>query len=124
MKKLRRLVTQRRKLRVFVRKGIRKNIISYYFSAFTINSTTTCVRRPSRFGGSQISVHRLKTIYYLTIVLKIKEVTNFASENLKGIRKNIVSYYSSAFTINSTTDHGAEFHDAIASCYFNCMLIN
>ena len=27
-----------RKVRVFVWKGIRKNIISYYFSAFTINS--------------------------------------------------------------------------------------
>ena len=95
MKKLRRLVTQRRKVSVFVRKGIRKNIISYYFSAFTINSTTTCVRRPSRFGGfggSQISFHRLKTIYYSTIDLKIKEVTNSASENLKVIRKNIISY--------------------------------
>ena len=27
-----------RKVRVFVWKGIRKNIISYYFSAFTVNS--------------------------------------------------------------------------------------
>ena len=41
MKKLRRLVTQRRKVRVFVRMGIWENIISYYSSAFTINSTTT-----------------------------------------------------------------------------------
>ena len=36
--KLRRLLLKRRKVRVFVWKGIRKNIISYYSSAFTINS--------------------------------------------------------------------------------------
>ena len=37
VKKLRRLLHKRRKVRVFVWKGIRKNIISYYSSAFTIN---------------------------------------------------------------------------------------
>ena len=37
VKKLRRLVTQRRKTRVFVRKGIRKNIFSNSSSAVTIN---------------------------------------------------------------------------------------
>ena len=37
VKKLRRLLHKRRKVRVFVWKGIWKNIISYYFSAFTIN---------------------------------------------------------------------------------------
>ena len=36
VKKLRRLLHERRKGRVFVWKGIRKNIISYYSSAFTI----------------------------------------------------------------------------------------
>ena len=39
--KLRRLLLKRRKVRVFVWKGIRKNIISYYSSTLTINSTTT-----------------------------------------------------------------------------------
>ena len=37
VKKLRRLLHKRRKVRVFVWKGIWKNIISYYSSAFTIN---------------------------------------------------------------------------------------
>ena len=37
VKKLRRLLHKRRKVRVFVWKGIRKNIISYYSSPFTIN---------------------------------------------------------------------------------------
>ena len=37
VKKLRRLLHKRRKVRVFVRNGIRNNIISYYSSAFTIN---------------------------------------------------------------------------------------
>ena len=37
VKKLRRLLLKKRKVRVFVWKGIRKNIISYYSSAFTIN---------------------------------------------------------------------------------------
>ena len=37
VKKLRRLLQKRRKIRVFVWKGIWKNIISYYSSAFTIN---------------------------------------------------------------------------------------
>ena len=36
VKKLRRLLLKKRKVRVFVWKGIRKNIISYYSSAFTI----------------------------------------------------------------------------------------
>ena len=40
-KKLRGLLHKRKKVRVFVWNGIRKNIISYYSSAFTINSTTT-----------------------------------------------------------------------------------
>ena len=37
VKKLRRLLHKRRKVRVFVWKGILKNIISYYSCAFTIN---------------------------------------------------------------------------------------
>ena len=37
VKKLRHLLHKRRKVRVFVWKGIWKNIISYYSSAFTIN---------------------------------------------------------------------------------------
>ena len=37
VKKLRRPLHKRRKVRVFVWKGTRKNIISYYSSAFTIN---------------------------------------------------------------------------------------
>ena len=37
VKKVRRLLHKRRKVREFVRKGIWKNIISYYSSAFTIN---------------------------------------------------------------------------------------
>ena len=37
VKKLRRLLLKKRKVRVFVWKGIRKNIISYYSSASTIN---------------------------------------------------------------------------------------
>ena len=37
VKKLRRLLHKRRKVREFVWKGIWKNIISYYSSAFTIN---------------------------------------------------------------------------------------
>ena len=37
VKKLRRPLHKRRKVRVFVWKGIQKNIISYYSSAFTIN---------------------------------------------------------------------------------------
>ena len=37
VKKLRRLLHKRRKVGVFVWKGIWKNIISYYSSAFTIN---------------------------------------------------------------------------------------
>ena len=36
VKKLRRPLQKRRKVKVFVWKGIRKNIISYYSSAFTI----------------------------------------------------------------------------------------
>ena len=38
VKKLRRLLLKKRKVKVFVWKGIRKNIISYYSSASTINS--------------------------------------------------------------------------------------
>ena len=41
VKKLRRLLLKRRKVRVFLWKVIRKNIISNYSSAFTINSTIT-----------------------------------------------------------------------------------
>ena len=37
VKMLRRRLHKRRKIRVFVWKGIRKNMISYYSSAFTIN---------------------------------------------------------------------------------------
>ena len=37
MKKLRRLLHKRRKVRVFLWKGVGKNIISYYSSAFTVN---------------------------------------------------------------------------------------
>ena len=37
VKKLRHLLHKRRKVRVFVWKGIRKNITSYYSSAFSIN---------------------------------------------------------------------------------------
>ena len=51
VKKLRfRLLQKRRKVRVFVRKGIWKNIISYYSSAFTINS------QPRRRGVRSHSV--------------------------------------------------------------------
>ena len=39
---LRRLLHKRRKVRVFVWKGIRKNIISYYSSTFTINPQPRC----------------------------------------------------------------------------------
>ena len=35
-KKLRQLLHKRKKVKVFVSKGIRKNIISYYFSVFLI----------------------------------------------------------------------------------------
>ena len=55
VKKLRRLLHKRRKVRVFVRKGIWKNIISYYFSAFTINSQ---LRRRSVRCHSVFSLRR------------------------------------------------------------------
>ena len=42
VKKLRRLLLKKRKVRVFVWKGIRKNIISYYSSASTINPQPRC----------------------------------------------------------------------------------
>ena len=42
VKKLRHLLLKKRKVRVFVWKGIRKNIISYYSSASTINPQPRC----------------------------------------------------------------------------------
>ena len=42
VKKLTRLLLKKRKVKVFVWKGIRKNIISYYSSAFTINLQPRC----------------------------------------------------------------------------------
>ena len=57
VKKLRRLLQKRRKVRVFVWKGIWKNIISYYSSAFTINPQPRrrSVRSHSVLSGFYIS---------------------------------------------------------------------
>ena len=57
VKKLRRLLHKMRKVRVFVWKGIWKNIISYYSSAFTINPQPRrrSVRSHSVLSGFYIS---------------------------------------------------------------------
>ena len=57
VKKLRRLLNKSRKVRVFVWKGIWKNIISYYSSAFTINPQPRrrSVRSHSVLSGFYIS---------------------------------------------------------------------
>ena len=57
VKKLRHLLHKRRKVRVFVWKGIWKNIISYYSSAFTINPQRRrrSVRSHSVLSGFYIS---------------------------------------------------------------------
>ena len=57
VKKLRRLLHKSRKVRVFVWKGIWKNIISYYSSAFTINPQPRrrSVRSHSVLSGFYIS---------------------------------------------------------------------
>ena len=55
VKKLRRLLNKRRKLRVLLWKGIRKNIISFYSSVFTINPDP---RRRSVRSHSVLLTHR------------------------------------------------------------------
>ena len=50
-----RLLQKRRKLRVSVRKGIRKNIISHYSSAFTVNP------QPRRPSVRSYTVNKLQT---------------------------------------------------------------
>ena len=69
VKKLRRLLHKRRKVRVFVRNDIRNNIISYYSSAFTINSQPR--RRSVRshsvlfMGWSWTSCHLIYTVNHV-----------------------------------------------------------
>ena len=64
VKKLRRLLHKSRKVRVFVWKGIWKNIISYYSFAFTINPLPRhrCVRPHS------VLLQRVKSISWCSIV--------------------------------------------------------
>ena len=64
VKKLRRLLHKRRKVRVFVWKGIRKNIISYYSSAFTINPQP----RHRSVRPHSVLLQRLKSISWCSIV--------------------------------------------------------
>ena len=64
VKKLRRLLHKRKKVRVFVRKGIRKNIISYYSSAFTTNPQP----RHRSVRPHSVLLQRIKSISWSSIV--------------------------------------------------------
>ena len=64
VKKLRRLLHKRRKVRVFVWKGIWKNIISYYSFAFTINP----LLRHRSLRPHCVSLQRIKSISWYSIV--------------------------------------------------------
>ena len=64
VKKLRRLLHKRRKVRVFVWKGIRKNIISYYSSAFTINPQP----RHRSVRPHSVLLQRINSISWCSIV--------------------------------------------------------
>ena len=64
VKKLRRLLHKRRKVRVFVWKGIWKNIISYYSFAFTINP----LPRHRGVRPHSVLLQRIKSISWCSIV--------------------------------------------------------
>ena len=64
VKKLRRLLHKRRKVRVFVWKGIWKNIISYYSFAFTINP----LPRHRGVRPHSLLLQRIKSISWSSIV--------------------------------------------------------
>ena len=64
VKKLRRLLHKRRKVRVFVWKGIWKNIISYYSSTFTINPQP----RHRSVRPHSVLLQRIKSISWCSIV--------------------------------------------------------
>ena len=64
VKKLRRLLHKRRKVRVFVWKGIWKNIISYYSFAFTINP----LPRHRSVRPHSVWLRRIKSISWCSIV--------------------------------------------------------
>ena len=64
VKKLRRLLHKSRKVRVFVWKGIWKNIISYYSFAFTINP----LPRHHGVRPHSLLLQRIKSISWCSIV--------------------------------------------------------
>ena len=64
VKKLRRLLHKSRKVRVFVWKGIWKNIISYYSFAFTINP----LPRHRGVRPHSVLLQRIKSISWCSIV--------------------------------------------------------
>ena len=64
VKKLRRLLNKSRKVRVFVWKGIWKNIISYYSFAFTINP----LPRHRGVRPHSVLLQRIKSISWCSIV--------------------------------------------------------
>ena len=64
VKKLRRLLHKSRKVRVFVWKGIWKNIISYYSFAFTINP----LPRHRGVRPHSVLLQRVKSISWCSIV--------------------------------------------------------
>ena len=64
VKKLRHLLHKRRKVRVFVWKGIWKNIISYYSFAFTINP----LPRHRSVRPHNVLLQRIKSICWCSIV--------------------------------------------------------
>ena len=76
VKKLRRLLQKRRKVRVFVWKGIWKNIISYYSSVFTIHpqprrrsvrSHSVLFSLTTRYGSTQQSDKQQTLFSYLML---------------------------------------------------------
>ena len=70
VKKLRRLLHKRRKVREFVWKGIWKNIISYYSSAFTINPQPQRQSARSHSVLLELAVRKVLT-HPLILYLKI-----------------------------------------------------
>ena len=70
VKKLRRLLHKSRKVRVFVWRGIWKNIISYYSFAFTINP----LPRHRGVRPHSVLLQRIKSISWCSIVGDYREL--------------------------------------------------